>query len=95
MQKKEKRIIQREITNEDGDFYGVCGNITRFSAYRIIRQDLRNYGILEDIEFTIDDLVETDFWETTQPDGEEWTWWEKPKASLKPRYLGRGWGIYQ
>ena len=91
-----KKIIQREITNEDGDVYGVCGDITRLRAYRAIRQDLKNWGIDDDVEFTKDDLEPCHFWETKDPGGEYegWVWWERPNPELKPYYLGKGW-IYR
>lgn len=91
------KIIHRNITNEDGDVYGVIGDITRLGAYRAIRQDLREYGILEDIMadggFNQDDLETCDFWETEDPEGDcdGWIWWAKPPEKYKSKYLGTGW----
>lgn len=94
-----KKIIERNITNEDGDFYGVCGNLTRLGAYRAIRQDLDEYGILEDmkddVNFKVENLKEFDFYETIEcPSGEHegWTWWGKPDKEDKTKFLGKGWG---
>lgn len=91
-----KKIIQREITNEDGDAYGVVGDITRLGAYRAIRQDLRSYGIEDDIEFKAEDLERVEFWETPEAEGDyaDYIWWGKPKKSFKPKSLGKGW-IYR
>jgi len=94
-----KKIIERNITNEDGDFYGVCGNITRLGAYRAIRQDLREYGIAEDdeVNFKQEDLGEYDFYQTVNcPHGgehEDWIWWGKPSERDKTEFLGKGWGL--
>jgi hypothetical protein len=91
-----KKIIEREITNEDGDFYGVCGNITRLGAYRAIKQDLREYGIENEVEFTPDSLEEFDFWETVKcPSGEHdgYIWWGKPATEDEVKFLGKGWGL--
>ena len=90
-----KKIIAREITNEDGDFYGVVGDITRLGAYRAIRQDLDSWGILEDMEFKAEDLEQFDFYETIEcPSGEHegWQWWGTPDKEDKTKYLGKGWG---
>lgn len=90
------KIIEREITNEDGDFYGVCGNITRLGAYRAIKQDLRGYGIDKDIEFKASDLIAVDFYKTVKcPSGEHegYTWWGKPDTEDTVEFLGKGWGL--
>lgn len=90
-----KKIIERQITNEDGDFYGVCGNITRLGAYRAIRQDMKGWGIAEDVEFKPEDLEEFTFWRTVDcPSGEheDWIWWGSPSKEDKVELLGKGWG---
>lgn len=90
------KIIERNITNEDGDFYGVCGNLTRIGAYRAIRQDLKEYGISEDIEFTPNDLIEVDYYQTVKcPSGEHegWIWWGEPDKEDTVKFLGKGWGF--
>ena len=88
-----KKIIAREITNEDGDVYGVVGNITRLGAYRAIRADLRGFDLEDDVIFSPNDLEVCDFWHTEDKGGEyeDWTWWAKPAAKLKPTFLGKGW----
>ena len=91
-----KKIIERNITNEDGDFYGVCGSITRLGAYRAIRQDLKEYGIDDDIELKAENLKQFNFWKTIVcPSGEheDWIWWGKPDKEDKAEFLGKGWGI--
>lgn len=90
------KITHREITNEDGSVYGICGNVTRLGAYRAIRQDIKSWGLEDDVEFTQDELEECDYWETDDPNGEyeNYIWWSKPKASLNPKYIGKGW-IYR
>lgn len=91
-----RKIIHRNITNEDGDFYGVCGNITRLGAYKAIKQDLREYGIEDDVEFTQDDLELFDYYETIEcaheGEHENWIWWGTPNPEDKVKFLGKGWG---
>jgi hypothetical protein len=91
-----KKIVQREITNEDGDVFGVAGDITRLGAYRAIREDMKSWGIADDVEFSPEDLEQCNFWHTDDLGGEYegWTWWEKPEAKLNPKPLGKGW-IYR
>lgn len=90
------KIIERHITNEDGDFYGVIGDVTRLGAYRAIRQDLDEYGILGDFDFSADDLSEYNFVQSTNcPHGGEhegWIWWGTPKEGETVKPLGKGWG---
>lgn len=93
------KIIARNITNEDGDFYGVVGDITRLGAYRAIRQDLDEYGILEDMEedenFKAESLEQFDYYETIEcPSGEHegYQWWGEPAKEDKVKFLGKGWG---
>ena len=89
-------IIERNITNEDGDFYGVCGKMTKRQAYKIIKEDLEEYGIEEDVELKLEDLSEYDFWKTTEcPSGEHegYIWWGKPDKEDKVISIGKGWGI--
>lgn len=92
------KIIERHITNEDGDFYGIVGNITRLGAYRAIRQDLEEYGILEDIDFTADDLGMYNFVQTTKcihgGEHEDWIWWSGHTQGDETKPLGVGWGFY-
>ena len=91
-----KKIIVRNITNEDGDFYGVVGDLTRLGAYRAIRQDLKDYGIDDDVEFKQEDLEVFNFWETTycpSGDHEDYYWWGTPAKEDKVKFLGKGWGI--
>jgi hypothetical protein len=92
-----QRIIERNITNEDGDFYGVCGDLTRAEAYEVICEDLDGYGILGDFEFKAKDLVKVDFYQTTKcPSGkhEGYIWWGKPAKEDTVKFLGKGWGFY-
>jgi len=89
------KIIERNITNEDGNFYGVCGELTRRQAYKVIKGDLEEYGIEDDVEFTLDELGEYDFWETVKcPSGEHegYIWWGEPDKEDETIYLGKGWG---
>ena len=90
------KIVERKITNEDGDFYGVCGkDLTRLGAYRAIKQDLREYGIIDDIEFTVDDLEEFEFYQTVSCPSDEHTdfiWWGEPNKEDEVKFLGKGWG---
>ena|ERR1035437_4736566 len=92
-----KKIIERNITNEDGDAYGVVGDITRLGAYRAIRQDLREYGIADDddVQFKQEDLAVTYFEQTTKcPHGgehEDWIWWGESAKGDTTKELGRGW----
>lgn len=88
------KIIERHITNEDGDVYGVVGELTRLGAYRVIKEDLQEYGLENEFEnFNQESLEECNFWQTDDKGGEheDWIWWEKPKAELKPKPLGKGW----
>lgn len=91
-----KKIIEREITNEDGDFYGVVGDITRLGAYRAIRQDLRGWGLEYDVEFTPDDLEQYEFWKTVEcphsGEHEGYIWWGDPDKEDKIISIGKGWG---
>lgn len=89
------KIVQRNICSEDGDFYGVCGKLTRRQGYKAIREDLEEYGIEDDIEFKPEDLSEYDFYETIEcPSGEHegYIWWGEPDKEDKVKYLGKGWG---
>lgn len=89
------KIIERNITNEDGDFYGVCGELNKREALRVIREDLEEYGIADEISIKLSDLERFDFWETVVcPSGEHdgFIWWGKPAEEDKVKYLGKGWG---
>lgn len=88
-----KKIIERNITNEDGDIYGVCGDITRLGAYRAIRQDLRDCGTLDEVEFKQEDLQQITFYQTTlcPHDGEHtaYIWWGKWVDGERVKSLGK------
>lgn len=90
-----KKIIERNVTNEDGDVYGVVGDITRLGAYRAIRQDLRDYGTLDEVEFKQEDLQQTTFYQTIEcshgGEHNDWIWWDKPTKGDTYKTLGKGW----
>lgn len=91
------KIIEDHITNEDGDFYGVCGELTRKQAYKAIRSNLEEYGIEDDVEFTPEDLEEYEFYQTIDcphnNEHEAYIWWGKPVKGDKVKLLGKGWGV--
>lgn len=95
-----KKIIERKITNDDGDFFGVMGDTTRLGAYRAIRKDLDGYGLLEDIDFTQDDLREVLFYKTSHcvhnGEHDDYIWWVKPSKEYGDSVteFGWGWGVF-
>lgn len=89
------------VTNEDGDAYGAVApnrKLTQLGALRFINKELENWGIEDDIEIKLDDLVPCRFWETTGGEHDGWIWWSKPDKTKHDfneiEDLGVGW-IYK
>jgi len=106
--KKLKYRFKRKIeiaTNEDGDVYGAVYNtakvripLTKIGALRAINKQLDEWGLLEDIKITLNDLERCEFWTTTGGDHDGWMWWREPTRDKYKfdsiEYLGWGW-IYK
>lgn len=95
-----KKIIA-VFSDEDGENFGVIGNVTRLGALRAIKRFMfYECGLDDEEEITphIDDLEKREFWQTddTKYEGgeyEDYYWWSKPH-DIPVVSVGTGW-IYK